>query len=201
MTSATSQKANSADRVVHWATRLLGLGAAVLLFAMMVLTFVDVWGRYFFNSPVPGGFEVTELMMAALIFAGLPLATGARRAHRCRPAGRLPCRPTCCAPTKFFAMPWSAACMLAECWPFSATVCALSAPEQVSGGRADGHELPGRIPSAPVGYLFDELRGDGLQRARSCWPGLFCDGKLVRLLQLADTSQNSKDIPLPWSNR
>jgi TRAP-type C4-dicarboxylate transport system permease small subunit len=75
LTSAISQKANNADRVVQWATRLLGLGAAVLLFAMMVLTFVDVWGRYFFNSPVPGGFEVTELMMAALIFAGLPLVT------------------------------------------------------------------------------------------------------------------------------
>lgn len=75
MTSVSKQKTSNADRVVHWATRLLGLGAAVLLFAMMVLTFVDVMGRYFFDAPVPGGFEVTELMMAALIFAGLPLVT------------------------------------------------------------------------------------------------------------------------------
>lgn len=44
---------------------------------MMLLTFVDVWGRYIFNSPLPGAFEITELMMAALIFAGLPLVTAA----------------------------------------------------------------------------------------------------------------------------
>ena len=75
MSTEAIQNAGAADRVVHWATRLLGLMAAVLLFVMMVLTFVDVWGRYFFNAPVPGGFEVTELMMATLIFAGLPLVT------------------------------------------------------------------------------------------------------------------------------
>lgn len=62
-------------RVVQWATRLLGVMAALFLFAMMWLTFIDVWGRYLFNAPVPGGFEVTELMMATLIFAGLPLVT------------------------------------------------------------------------------------------------------------------------------
>lgn len=39
----------------------------------MALTFVDVWGRYIFIAPVPGGVELTELMMAALIFAGLTL--------------------------------------------------------------------------------------------------------------------------------
>ncbi|HER27508.1 MAG TPA: TRAP transporter small permease [Rhodospirillales bacterium] len=62
-------------RVVTVATRMLGIFGAVLLFAMMTLTFVDVWGRYIFNFPIPGGFEITELMMATLIFAGLPLIT------------------------------------------------------------------------------------------------------------------------------
>lgn len=62
-------------RVVYLTTRLLGLVGAILMFSMMALTFVDVWGRYIFDSPVPGGFEVTELMMATLIFAGLPLIT------------------------------------------------------------------------------------------------------------------------------
>lgn len=62
-------------RVVQWATRLLGMMAALFLFAMMWLTFIDVWGRYLLNTPVPGGFEITELMMATLIFAGLPLVT------------------------------------------------------------------------------------------------------------------------------
>ena len=49
--------------------------AGALLFAMMTLTFVDVVMRYFFNAPIKGGFEVTEMMMAVLIFAGLPLVS------------------------------------------------------------------------------------------------------------------------------
>jgi TRAP-type C4-dicarboxylate transport system permease small subunit len=51
----------------------LGVIAAALLFAMMLLTFVDVVGRYLFNQSVVGAFEITEIMMALLIFAGLPL--------------------------------------------------------------------------------------------------------------------------------
>lgn len=42
---------------------------------MMALTFVDVIGRYFFNAPVPGGFEITELLLATLIFCALPLVS------------------------------------------------------------------------------------------------------------------------------
>lgn len=53
----------------------LGCICAVLMFSLMLLTCVDVVGRYFFNKPVTGGFEVTEMLLAALIFAGLPLVT------------------------------------------------------------------------------------------------------------------------------
>ena len=53
----------------------LGVVAAGLMFCLMVLTCVDVVGRYFFNKPVTGGFEMTEMLLAALIFAGLPLVT------------------------------------------------------------------------------------------------------------------------------
>ena len=53
----------------------LGLVAAALMFCLMLLTCVDVVGRYFFNKPVTGGFEMTEMLLAALIFAGLPLVT------------------------------------------------------------------------------------------------------------------------------
>lgn len=49
--------------------------SALLLFCMMLLTAVDVAGRYLFSNPVPGGFEITEIMLATLIFCGLPLAT------------------------------------------------------------------------------------------------------------------------------
>jgi len=64
-----------ARRFEHWLDRLLGGLAALILFAMMSLTVIDVVGRYVFDAPVPGGFEITELMMASLIFAGLPLVT------------------------------------------------------------------------------------------------------------------------------
>jgi len=53
----------------------LGGVAAALMFCMMLLTCIDVVGRYFFNKPVTGGFELTEMLLAALIFAGLPLVT------------------------------------------------------------------------------------------------------------------------------
>jgi TRAP-type transport system small permease protein len=42
-----------------------------LLFGMMVLTGADVLLRYFFSRPIPGTFEVTELLMAVIIGLGL----------------------------------------------------------------------------------------------------------------------------------
>lgn len=54
---------------------LLGGIAGVILFVMMFLTCADVVGRYFLNSPVRGAFELTEIMLACLIFTGLPLVT------------------------------------------------------------------------------------------------------------------------------
>jgi TRAP-type C4-dicarboxylate transport system permease small subunit len=57
---------------------VLGAAASAILFAMMTLTFVDVIARYVVNRPVRGGFELTELMLLVLIFAGLPLASHAR---------------------------------------------------------------------------------------------------------------------------
>src|SRR5262245_61667338 len=44
---------------------------------MMLLTFVDVVARYLLNRPIRGGFEVTELLLLVLIFAGLPLVSHA----------------------------------------------------------------------------------------------------------------------------
>lgn len=58
-----------------WVNRLFGGIAAVLLFIMMSLTFVDVVSRYVFNAPLPGGFELTELLLASLVFLGMPLVT------------------------------------------------------------------------------------------------------------------------------
>lgn len=54
---------------------VLGHVAALVMFCLMALTCVDVIARYLFNSPIWGGFELTEMLLAALIFAGLPLVT------------------------------------------------------------------------------------------------------------------------------
>ena len=60
-----------------WLDRVLGAAAAVLLFCLMALTTVDVIGRYLFNRPLRGAFEITELLLLTLIFAGLPLVSRA----------------------------------------------------------------------------------------------------------------------------
>jgi len=57
------------------ADAILGVAASAILLAMMLLTVVDVVGRYILKRPVPGAFEVTELMLLVLIFAGLPLVS------------------------------------------------------------------------------------------------------------------------------
>ena len=57
------------------ADAILGVAASAILLAMMLLTVVDVVGRYVFNRPLRGAFELTELMLLVLIFAGLPLVS------------------------------------------------------------------------------------------------------------------------------
>jgi len=64
-----------AQRWKRHADVLLGVAASVILFGMMALTFVDVVARYVFSRPIRGAFEVTELMLLVLIFAGLPLVS------------------------------------------------------------------------------------------------------------------------------
>ncbi|WP_428772556.1 TRAP transporter small permease [Vibrio sp.] len=48
---------------------------SVTISAMIAITVCDVTGRYVFNSPIPGATELTEVLMALLIFVSLPLVT------------------------------------------------------------------------------------------------------------------------------
>src|SRR5262245_10266467 len=59
------------------ADAVLGIAASALLMGMMLLTFADVVARYLLNRPIRGAFEVTELALLVLIFAGLPLVSHA----------------------------------------------------------------------------------------------------------------------------
>ncbi len=57
--------------------RVLAYIAAMAMFLMMMITLVDVVGRDMFSFPLPGGFEITEFLLATLIFLGLPMVTAA----------------------------------------------------------------------------------------------------------------------------
>ncbi|MGD9942146.1 MAG: TRAP transporter small permease [Burkholderiaceae bacterium] len=51
---------------------------AVITFAMMLITFVDVFARYLFNAPLRGAYEVIGFMLAIVVFSALPLVTWSR---------------------------------------------------------------------------------------------------------------------------
>ena len=63
-----------------WLEGALGITSGTVLFLMMMITAVDVIGRYVFNKPLAGGFEITEMLLAALIYCGLPQVSQ-RREH------------------------------------------------------------------------------------------------------------------------
>ena len=69
----TTVRVGPEARMVRLLDDSLGYLLAILIFAMMILTFVDVVGRQVFDSPVPAGFEITELMVGYTIYLGLPL--------------------------------------------------------------------------------------------------------------------------------
>jgi TRAP-type C4-dicarboxylate transport system permease small subunit len=49
--------------------------SSAVLFGMMALTSADVFMRYVVARPIPGAFEVGEILMAVLIFTALPLVS------------------------------------------------------------------------------------------------------------------------------
>lgn len=69
--TARAAKAANAQRLRH----CLAFICAVLLLAMMALTVADVLGRYLLNAPVPGATELTEMLLATVVFIGLPAAS------------------------------------------------------------------------------------------------------------------------------
>ena len=54
---------------------LCGLLAGLGLFAIMVLTFLDVGGRKLLDNSITGSLEMTELLMVVVIFGALPLVS------------------------------------------------------------------------------------------------------------------------------
>jgi TRAP-type C4-dicarboxylate transport system permease small subunit len=71
-------------RAIETAARRLSAAlaavAAAILTLMMVLTFVDVAGRFALNRPLFFTIELTQLLMGLIVFLGLALTT-LRRGH------------------------------------------------------------------------------------------------------------------------
>lgn len=57
--------------------RTLEAVISLCLLTMVAVTVNDVAGRYFFNAPLSGGYEISEILMGLTVFAALPLASRA----------------------------------------------------------------------------------------------------------------------------
>ncbi len=55
--------------------RIVPVTVAVAMFSMAALTFVDVVGRYFFNAPIPGTFEIVGLILGVAVMGAFPAVT------------------------------------------------------------------------------------------------------------------------------
>jgi TRAP-type C4-dicarboxylate transport system permease small subunit len=71
---------NAYKRIIGNISHKLAYVAAALILAMMMLTVADVFLRYFFNAPINGTYEITELMMV-LVFAPTLAWTAMRGAN------------------------------------------------------------------------------------------------------------------------
>ncbi len=64
--------------IIPWIGNILGAAANILLCAMVIITCIDVTGRYFFAAPLIGAHEMITLAMGIMIFLGMPMVTTAR---------------------------------------------------------------------------------------------------------------------------
>jgi len=63
---------SQSSNLLGWLTDGL---SAVVLFALMVMTCIDVFGREILGAPLNGATELTQLMMGAIVFAVLPVVS------------------------------------------------------------------------------------------------------------------------------
>ncbi len=65
--------------IIHRISNVFAWISGISLFAMALLTFFDVFGRYVFNKPIKGTQEIVELMMVIVVYYGLAYATHLRK--------------------------------------------------------------------------------------------------------------------------
>lgn len=62
------------ERVSLFINRIAHHISAVIMLALMILTVIDVAGRYLFNRPIRGTFELTEFALVLIVFLALGYA-------------------------------------------------------------------------------------------------------------------------------
>lgn len=67
-------------KIIRIVNRVLGYVASGFLILLMMITVIDVFLRYFFNSPLTGTTEISQLMMIIIVFPALGWAA-IDRAH------------------------------------------------------------------------------------------------------------------------
>jgi len=67
-------------RPVKWLAFSLNTLAALTLFSLMLITCIDVVGRYVFNHPLTGSTELTEIAVGIIVFSAFPIISW-RREH------------------------------------------------------------------------------------------------------------------------
>jgi TRAP-type C4-dicarboxylate transport system permease small subunit len=70
---------NRRPSIIKMINRSLSLAAGGMVGILMFLVFADVVGRYIFSKPIFGAYELIEVLMGWLIFAGLPLVSRAQQ--------------------------------------------------------------------------------------------------------------------------
>lgn len=63
----------TSERINLILNKTTSVGATTAWLTMAVLTFIDVVGREVFSTPIPGGYEIIQVMMAIGIFFSLPI--------------------------------------------------------------------------------------------------------------------------------
>ncbi|MGY6707151.1 MAG: TRAP transporter small permease [Rhizobiaceae bacterium] len=63
------------DAIARAMIAILAPLSAVTLFVIMLVMVADVTGRYLFNQPIRGAYEITEFLMCIMVFGALPLVS------------------------------------------------------------------------------------------------------------------------------
>ena len=63
---------------IKWLAFFLNGLSAITLFTLMMITCIDVVGRYVFNSPLVGSTELTEMAVGIVVFSAFPIISWRR---------------------------------------------------------------------------------------------------------------------------